>query len=107
NGIGCHPAARLRHSSSSLVPPETVYSFEVRPQPSLGFGHAHPPARGVVVELVAPDSGDAEIVRLRMPEVKARHLGSWVQRPLFPGADEPRPGGVARSTCPVAPPRRD
>src|SRR4029079_6915979 len=43
------------------------------PQPALGRLERDAAPRGIVLELVAADAGDAEILGVAVPEVEARH----------------------------------
>jgi hypothetical protein len=44
-----------------------------RPEPALDFGDFHPLARRIVLDLVALDLGDAEIMRLGVGDINAAH----------------------------------
>src|SRR5262249_26721015 len=68
--------ARTSRSASGLCADLEVRAPlipDVRPQPFLGLLDRHAAAAGVVLDLVAAYAGDAEILRLGMGEVVARH----------------------------------
>lgn len=59
------------HEGFPLVPDLPLIALvQIRPQPALGHRQLYPAPGGVILQLIATDSGDAEILGRRMPKIK-------------------------------------
>src|SRR5206468_9524779 len=56
---------------------------EVRPEPPLRLLERHAAPRRIILELVAPDPRDAEILAVAMPEIEAGHSGGRKHREIL------------------------
>src|SRR5690242_6237153 len=71
-------SSAIRNSSRRSMPAALVGDallVEVRPQPAFGALQRHAATAGIILELVAADAGNAEILAVTMAEVEARHRG--------------------------------
>src|SRR5437588_4853925 len=56
---------------------------EVRPKPALGLFERDSTPSGIILELIAANAGDAEILAVAVPEIEAGHSGSRQHREIL------------------------
>src|SRR5206468_3351888 len=72
---GAHSSARKINNRFSIATPLAVRArlVEVRPKPALRLLQIDSAARCIILELIAADPSDPEILAVAMPEIEARH----------------------------------